>query len=345
MTYPISPAPQPGRHSQSPVRGWPTAEHAPFLRRHDQQQGGDSGWWERLQPPPPEDVRRGGFDAPYPGNPLPAARPAASGYGPPAAGPEYPQPGPADPNEHEPENPAWVDVRNLVAARLRTINSTHTHEAFDRVGKRNALSPHGVVLLYTIADRTQPSGVKLHFVTRFFLQGPESDELPAMLQDLHRSALNNIKRSHAAGQRWDPRGPENSMVNGGEMDMPREADYLGVAVSTLDTEDVNWRDAVRSLNGQPDGVGRARTVFDLAGRSIAHLIDGTTLLVVRDPHRPLGDTGVRANRNLDIRRTYYFNHNTDLTTRGGPMIVEAWARLAELHDTLRTYLRGSRKAS
>ena len=342
MTYPVSPAPQPGRHSQNPVRGWPTAEHAPFPRRRDQQQGGDSGWWD--QPRPPEDVRRGGFDAPYPGNPPSAARPVASGYGPPAAGPEYPQPEPADPGEPEQEKAAWVDVRNMVAARLKTINSTHTHEAFDRVGKRNALSPHGVVLLYTLADSTQPSGVKLHFVTRFFPQGPEFDQLPTMLRDLHRSALNKIKRAHAAGQRWDPRGPENSMVNGGEMDMPREAGYLGVGVSTLDTEDLNWGDAVRSLNSESGGAGRARSVFDLAGRSISYLIDGTALLVLRDPHRPLGDTGVRANRNLDVRRAYYFNHNTDLTTRGDPVIVEAWARLAELHDTLRSYLRGPRKA-
>ncbi|MEK8105054.1 hypothetical protein NKG94_07230 [Micromonospora sp. M12] len=48
-----------------------------------------------------------------------------------------------EPDEPGPQDRVWVDLRLQVASRLRGINAKHCHEAFDRIGKRNALGPHG----------------------------------------------------------------------------------------------------------------------------------------------------------------------------------------------------------
>lgn len=341
MTHPISPSP--GRHSR--VNGWAATDQAtPFTARQPTG-AGDGTWWERPGATPPGGDRHAAAPQ-YPGPAwqAPSAAPLAppDQPGDPSYGripPHTPPAPPAGPEQPEQEDTSWVDLRNLIAHRLKSINSTHCHEAYDRLGKRGALSQHGVVLFYSLPDRSQPSGIKLHFVTRFFLAGPESENLPAMLDDLTRSAVNNMRRAESSRRRWDPRGPEDSMVNGGDMDMPRHAAYVGAGISTLDMAEVTWRDSVRSLHNQGiTGVGRARTVFDLAGRGLAMLIDGTALLAVRDPNRPIGDDGVRSNRNLDPRRTYFFQHNQDLTTQGDPMIVDTWAKLAALHHTLQNYL-------
>lgn len=230
-----------------------------------------------------------------------------------------------------------MDLRHQVAARLRSVNATHCHEAFDRLGRRNALGPHGVVLLYTVPDRQGPFGYRLLIATRLFLAGPDSDDLERVINDLSRSAAANIARANARGQRWDPRGPEASMVNGGDV-MPRRADFVGVGVTTLDTEEGGWYNVANSVLNQPWGTAHRRSVFDLTGLSIALLADGTALRVVRNPHRRIGEDGISCNRTMDASRRWAWIPNADLTEQGDQGIRAAWGQLAILQRTLQDYL-------
>ncbi|MBM0276843.1 hypothetical protein JM949_16195 [Micromonospora sp. STR1s_6] len=238
----------------------------------------------------------------------------------------------------------WVDLRLQVASRLRGVNARHCHEAFDRIGKRNALGPHGVVLFYTTPDQHMPHGYRLLIATRLFLAGPESDDLPRVLHDLSRTAAGNVARATAQGRRWDPRGPEGSMVNGGDLDMPRDASYVGVGVTTLDSDEGPWHTVANSVRSQPLNTPRPRSVFDLSGQGLAWLIDGTALRMVRDPHRRLGDDGITSNRRLDASRRWPYDPYADLTEQGDQWLRAAWAQLAGLHRILTEHLVAGRQA-
>jgi hypothetical protein len=241
-------------------------------------------------------------------------------------------------DEPSQEEQSWASLRREVASRLRSINAKHMHEAFDRIGRRNALGPHGVVLFYRAPDPREQYGFRLYFVTRLFLAGPESDALVRVISDLTFSATDNIARAGAAGRRWDPRGPEGSMVNGGEMSMPRDAVFVGTGVTTLDTEQGDWYTVSNSVLNQPVNASRAKSVFDLPGLCIALLNDGTALRVVRDPNRRIGDDGVTCNQTLDPYRSRHWNRYSDLTAHGDATIRAAWTHLSTLQRTLQEYL-------
>ncbi|SCL56356.1 hypothetical protein GA0070606_2595 [Micromonospora citrea] len=237
-----------------------------------------------------------------------------------------------------------MDLRLQIASRLRAVNAKHCHEAFDRFGKRNALGPHGVVLFYVAADRHAPNGYRLMIATRLFLAGPESDDLPRVMHDLTRTAADNIARGNKRGQRWDPRGPEGSMVNGGDLDMPRDATYVGIGVSTLDSDAGPWHTVASSVHNQPLNTPHPKSVFDLAGQGIALLTDGTALRMVRDPHRRFGDDGVTSNKSLDAGRRWPYNPYANLTEQGDQALRAAWAQLTLLHSTLAEHLLARRPA-
>lgn len=268
----------------------------------------------------------------WPPDPPPPAEPV---MGPPPAPPGLP-------DEPTLEERTWVDLRHRVASRLRSINATHCHEAFDRFDRRNALGPHGIVLFYTALDSTQPFGYQMYIATRLFLAGPESDDLAGILTDLARTATGNIARANARDQRWDPRGPEGSMVNGGDAGIPREATFVGTGVTTLDTEEGSWYTVANSVRNQPLNAPRSRSVFDLAGQCIALLTDGTALRAVRNPNRRIGDNGITCNKPMDAFRRWHWNPHTDLTQQGDHRIRTAWGPLTVLHRTLQDYLLAGR---
>jgi hypothetical protein len=336
MTYPMSP--RPGRHHISGAHpDWAPSEFFASAAdgRSNMQDGNrpawasrDQGWWES---PAPDGTGRG-WVAPPPPPPRQEAWTPSRSFAPP-------------PSWNTPEEPAeeeklWADIRRQVAARIRSINAKHCQEAFDRLGTRHALSPHGVVLFYTGAAPSMPNGYQLYFVTRLFLQGSESDDLARVINDLARSATTNINRADATGQEWDPRGPKDSMVNGGDMQMPRDATFIGVGVSTLNTQLGDWYTVATSVRNQPYDNPRPKTVFDLSGVGLAMLVDGTNLRVDRDPERRIGDDGVTCNKTLDAFRARHWNRAVDLTEQGDREIRGAWVQLAVLQHTLQDYLRG-----
>lgn len=236
------------------------------------------------------------------------------------------------------EESRWADLRNRVASRLRTINSKHCLEAFDRFDRRNALGPHGIVLFYNAPDDNRPFGNRLFIATRLFLAGPESDNLASVIADVTRHAASNIARAEGRRRRWDPLGPEAPMVNGGDASMSRRLIFVGTGVTTLDTEKGSWYTLARSIRNQPLDTPRPLSVFDLAGQGIALLTDGTAIRVVRDPDRPIGDNGIACNKTMDASRTWHYGLHADVTKLGDHGIREGWERLAALHQTLRNHL-------
>ncbi|WP_238433268.1 hypothetical protein [Micromonospora tarensis] len=343
-----------------PAASQPAAEYGaegPPPRRTSPAGTASGNWTGQpgYDPDPPFDAtRRWTRPSTYESDPQPAASqrwaeppPPRSQEPPPhLPPPDVPQapPAPTEPDEYGPQERVWVDLRLQVASRLRGVNARHCHEAFDRIGKRNALGPHGVVLFYTTPDQHMPHGYRLLIATRLFLAGPESDDLPRVLHDLSRTAAGNVARATAQGRRWDPRGPEGSMVNGGDLDMPRDASYVGVGVTTLDSDEGPWHTVANSVRSQPLNTPRPRSVFDLSGQGLAWLIDGTALRMVRDPHRRLGDDGITSNRRLDASRRWPYDPYADLTEQGDQWLRAAWAQLAGLHRILTEHLVAGRQA-
>ena len=365
MTYPQSPAAPGGRHHASagsptwhtntgygnPIPTQRGGEHPPPPGPFADRGPAGTDWWQ--QDPCPRYAP--GYGHPginWPPAPSPQEQPAPA----PAPAPHRWQehlndPGPAydapRPQGHawertELENPGWADRRYRIASTLKQIIAKHTHEAFDRFERRDALAPHGVVVFYELPrlnPRGEQVGYELFKVIRLFLDGPESADLFKVLDDLRRTAEANIHRAATAGRRWDPRGPEGSMVNGGDMDMPREARYLGVAVETLNTDHGDWHTVVRSIRNQAFGGGR--TVFDLAGQGFALLTDGTAMHVVRDPTvRAYGDTGVKSSKPVDTSQARWHNRYANLMQQGDQPTQMTWGYLNQLHETLGTYLLG-----
>jgi hypothetical protein len=315
--------PQPGRHHLSyGDGGWPNERPEPAPYPGPDPAPADR--WNRPTPPSHEPP------------PPPQWTPPATAFDPPA-----PRPAPAanrnpwaDPDEPSPDDIFWADVRRQVAYVLRAINAKHCHDAFDRFSRKDALSPQGAVLFYTAPAPREQHGYKLYFVVRLNFTGPEFDNLPQFLHGLTGAALKNIANAQAAGRRWDPRGPEGSIVNGGNLDMPRDATYIGAGVTSLDTEQGGWYTVANSIRQQP----MSKSVFDIPGQCLGLLTDGSAIRVARDPNRRVGDDGVTCNKTLDIHRARHWNRFADLTEQGDPTVRAAWGQLRQLQHTLQDYL-------
>ncbi|WP_223884591.1 hypothetical protein [Micromonospora craniellae] len=235
-------------------------------------------------------------------------------------------------------NARWADLRKQVVFRSKRLSSGHLIEADQRYGTRHALGPHAVMLFFTTPVPTEPQGYRLHTAWRLFLSAPESDDLPRMLADLTRIAATNIAHTAATGHRWHPLGPERSMVNGGDMAIGPDAAYVGVGVSTLDSDDGRWYQLARTLR-EPSATGHRRSAFDLKGRCYLLLTDGTAIDIDRNPHAPLHYDGIRSSKPLDADRpTHWHNPHATLTEQGDHTTREVWRHLTALHHTLTGHL-------
>lgn len=326
MSYHTSPPP--GRHHLSyGDNPWPNErpEPAPYPGGHP---GDGRDPWNRPTPPPQHQPPQH-----QPPQHQQQWTPPATAFDAPSTTPRAQNPW-ADPDEPTPDDIFWADVRRQVAYVLRAINAKHCHDAFDRFGRKDALSPQGAVLFYTAPAPREQHGYKLHFVVRLNFTGPEFDNLPMFLRGMTGASAKNIANAQAGGRRWDPRGPEGSIVNGGNLDMPRDATYIGAGVTSLDTEHGDWYTVVNAIQHQP----MSRSVFDIPGQCLGLLTDGSAIRVVRDPNRRVGDDGVTCNKTLDIHRARHWNRFADLTEQGDPSIREAWGELRQLQQTLQGYL-------
>ncbi|MET8263156.1 hypothetical protein ABZU92_04080 [Micromonospora arida] len=234
----------------------------------------------------------------------------------------------------------WADLRTQVVYRSKRLNTGHLIEADQRIGQRHALGPHALMLFFVADAPAEPHGYKLHTAYRLWPQSPDSDFLPRLLAELTEVAADNIA---SIGREWSPVGPEGSMVNGGDMTLPADARYVGVGVSTLDSDQGRWYQVAGMLR-EAASAGRYMSAFNLKGQCYALLTDGTALHIDRDPQARLGDDGVRCNKTLDPNRITFHNPYERLTEQGDDETREIWRQLGALHHTLSAHLLAGRWA-
>ncbi|RAO00767.1 hypothetical protein [Micromonospora noduli] len=294
--------------------------------------------------------------APPASHPEPAAPVPPPGYGaahvptsyqrpPEAAVPPIPPSGPSGYDQHSadgdvPADPRWADLRLQVVFRSKRLNTGHLIEADQAFGGRGAVGPHALMLFFVSDAPNEPHGYKLHTGYRLWPQSPDSDVLPQLLAEMTEVAADNIA---SIGRGWSPLDPEGSMVNGGDMTLPPGAWYVGVGVSTLDSDQGRWYQVARTLR-EAAAAGRYMSAFNLKGQCYALLTDGTALHIDRDPQLRLGDNGVRCNKTLNPDRISYHNPYEHFTEQGDDETRDIWRQLGALHHTLTTHLLAGRWA-
>ncbi|WP_343443681.1 hypothetical protein [Micromonospora schwarzwaldensis] len=251
-------------------------------------------------------------------------------------------------DEQQPAEPSFgfesVDARTLaslrwqVGSRLKIANTGHLSSASLKFGTREARGPHALLLFFVSHAPNEPGGRLLHTASRLFRAGPDADHLPTLLDDLVITARGHIA---AAGAQWHPLDSSRSMVNGEDVHLPIGARYLGVGVSTLDTDQGRWSDIATSLH-ETMSAGVLGASQQIPGRCFARLVDHTAMQVDRDPYARLGDNGLRCNRPVDIDHYDSYRLHADLTTRGDHDNQQIWQRLSTLHDLLTAHLNPGR---
>jgi hypothetical protein len=171
---------------------------------------------------------------------------------------------------------AMPDLREQVVERLNTVNWNHARTAWER-RRRDPLGPHVLLFLYADPDATNGhTWFTLRVAARLFLASDEPD-LPRLLADFHRAT------SPLLNARVDPRTPD---VSNWADPMTPGAVYLGVAVSSLDTDDAPWELTQRT----------ALNDMGVPGQCYATLSDGTKLVIHRRSITDFGDVTVTTNR-------------------------------------------------
>ncbi|MEU3455263.1 hypothetical protein ABZ671_16955 [Micromonospora sp. NPDC006766] len=274
---------------------------------------------------------------------------------PPSGAVPPPPPPPPPPSTPQPPSATWraddeptagdrrqADLRIQVAYRLKRANSDHLLHADQAYGRRGALSPNGLLLFFTAPAEAQPHGYKLYTASRTFPESPDSDDLPLLLRALTEVAADNVA---VFGRTWNPLGTQGCMVNGGDRVLPAGAEYVGVGVSTLDSDRGRWyqiADTVRAAAA----AGRYMSTLNIKGQCYAVLTDGTAMHVVRDPEARVGDSGIRCNKTTDPERLSYRYHNpwANITEQGDDETRAVWRQLVALHNTLAAHLLAGRPA-
>lgn len=211
---------------------------------------------------------------------------------------------PQEPPRQPEADPQGTDItatfRSEVALRLRRFSILHARHAWER-RRRDPLSPHGVALFYL--EPHVPAIEQLRTATRVFLADDEAAELPRVLYELARHAYEGYQSAPG----FDPRA---EMANRHD-EMSPQALFVGVGVSTLDTQYGDWSTAQ----------GRARTDYDLPALCYARLIDGTHLRI---------DRGGRAQFDMCIVESSVSDANAKY---GVPSMQWRWnPALAEVYD-------------
>jgi hypothetical protein len=182
----------------------------------------------------------------------------ATGDGPaPSATRSVAQPGhrPTAAPPHTRLGAAMASLRHATAERLLKLNTEHAEQAWQR-RRRDPINPNAVVLLYT-----EPDGNALRVAVRWFLAADETD-LARLLYAWHPVV---------AAQLADGADPRTELTHWADPITTQPVDYLGVAVSSLNTATGSWAQVRRT----------ARNELDFPGRCLAEFIDGSRLQLDR----------------------------------------------------------------
>jgi hypothetical protein len=185
-----------------------------------------------------------------------------------------------------------LELRNLSIDRIRRMNAMHGTHAWDR-RRREPIGPHGLAFLYRdpVAPGDPPR-YKVVAATRLFLDGDDVRNLHRLLYE-----MSGIARDYLTRGAFDPR---LTMTDRQEQ-MSQRAEYIGLGVSTLDTPNAPWYEALERASGP----------LDIPGCGYVILADGTRMIVER------GGSSARATKLYSSRQ---------LTDPMNPVRVWSWLR-------------------
>jgi hypothetical protein len=228
---------------------------------------------------------------------------------------------PARQKTPEPEAvPAAVRGRTL--ERALQVNASHARNAADRLGGRDALGEHALILFS--ADFTD-SPFRLSTATRLEFEQSGGENLTDLLNSLADHAGAQLREATRTGRRWDPRTPLEGIVLRSDP-VTAGTEYVGLAVSTLDTPRRTWHRAKRHVTSA-DGL-------NLPGQGYIYLNDGTGMYFLRSPQ--MGDNAHphKIVSNRPVHSVHRPRIDYDLLPDAPPETAPIWAALQRLHAVL-----------
>ncbi len=199
--------------------------------------------------------------------------------------------------------------------RLLRMNARHaTHAWLQR--RSHPVGPHGIAFLY-YDHAAGPPGPLVVAATRLVDDLPDVRALPRLLYRFAALARDRYARENG----FDPRA---CLTNRQDPMSPSTA-YIGIGVSSLDSDTQPWERIQHSATGP----------LDLPGRCFALLGDGTHLLIDRGGQDVFGKVRLASTHDLNVEvglasRRWAWRPDLAITTG----TVDVWPRLAELHDLI-----------
>lgn len=227
---------------------------------------------------------------------------------------DAPPPPPPTPLER-----ALPDLRNRLVHALLEANRLQADEAWGR-RRRDPIGPHVVLYLYAEPPAGEPPRCELRLATRLFFAGDEP-QLPMLLYKFKDRVLEHLKNG------VDPRGPE---LSNAVQEMSPAAQYVGLAVSTLDTPAGPWDEVQRT----------ALNDMDVPGRCYAVLTDGSRLQLDRGALAQFGEVRVLSTHTIrdqsgrGMRRWSHDKGRLSDERHQDPDARYTWGWLHHLHDII-----------
>jgi len=234
---------------------------------------------------------------------------------------QVPQPPVAEPPK--PEVPLLsASVRGRALDRSIQVNASHARNAADRIGTRDALGEHALIL-FSVDETARP--FRLSTATRLDYEEHRGEDLPGLLHALTTHAWNQIQGAHRSGRRWDPRTPMDGLVLRSDEVTP-ETEYIGLGISTLDTPSATWHDTKRTVTSA-DGL-------NLAGQGYVLLKDGTAMYFLRQSQMG-GHSGQHTIiTNRPVHSIYRPRLDNELIFNASLQETTVWQGLEKLHHVL-----------
>ncbi|HEX6871648.1 MAG TPA: hypothetical protein VF163_11175 [Micromonosporaceae bacterium] len=240
-------------------------------------------------------------------------------------------PGPVTPEQPpQPHDPVAARIRNLVIDRILRMNARHaTHAWLQR--RSQPVGPHGLAFFYcdpvspppaasggSTLDAGSPAtagGYAVAAATRLVNDGEDVRDLARLL---YRFATLARERYLPDAGGFDPVA---HMTNRHDP-MSASASYIGLGISSLDTEAADWEEAQRTASGP----------LDIAGRCFVVLRDGSTMVIERGGQDVFGEVRIASTHDLNIEigistRRWIWQPQV-ASVKGTP---ELWRQLYELH--------------
>lgn len=199
-------------------------------------------------------------------------QPQRNGTKEPPPGPRYTSPSDAS---------VAADTRQQVCYRAREMSYAHAGQAWD-LRRSRPIGPHAFGYHFAIHDNQRFGWYLIRTAIRVYHLSEESAHLTLVLRDMARIARNYQKSDDGLDVRRD--------LCTRQEDMPENAAFIGISVSSLGTEKLSLAQALEAAPGP----------LHIGGRVITRFIDGTRMILDRTPAVDGGACYIRTTGPLNV---------------------------------------------